>query len=96
MLNDSFRIYCNKVADIKGHNVDLPFLVGFYQDMLQNITEFPNGFLPIYVIFAIIQNQIFKVFAAETDLHRFVKEPTDYSRLRIFLILLFWPPLFET
>jgi hypothetical protein len=38
MLNDSFRIYCNKIADFKSHNVDIPFLLNFYEDMLQNLT----------------------------------------------------------
>lgn len=38
MLNDSFRIFCNKIADFKSHNVDIPFLISFYDDMLQNIT----------------------------------------------------------
>ena len=54
MLNDSFRIYCNKVASKKDHNIDLPFLVGFYDDMYGNITEFPDGFLSIYVKLALI------------------------------------------
>ncbi len=62
MLNDSFRIYCNKIADLKSHNVDLPYLDGFYQDMLQNITEFPNGFLPIYVNSAKLRNSFLEPY----------------------------------
>jgi hypothetical protein len=33
MLNDSFKIYANKKADIKNHNVDLTSLSEFYEHM---------------------------------------------------------------
>ena len=96
MLNDSFRVYCNKTADIKSHNLDMLFLHSFYQDMLQNVTELSDGFLPILVIFWLTQDQFFQAIQNKTHVSTYVKGPKEYSQLRVFLILLYWPPLFQT